>query len=322
MSATIVRPARPPLDAWKTDLAWQDRLEQDLTRAESYQTTAQRHITETLLARARDLNAEAFALTGSMARHHRTAISDLDYHVIGPRPRSDDLADEIDIVAVDAIGFCRKLRAGDDYAQWTLRYGCILFDRTGIFRSGLRLLDEARLWPDTSRKHARLPAHKLHADRLISLGDRDAAQEQVRAALTSAARATLLDAHIFPLSRDELPQQLRDIGRTTLADALQSSIHAVLSLAQLARRLSAIDEVISDGNRCASREERHVVSNEAGGWDVVHPGSRQVSSRYRTQREAVSRAREVVRESGGGEVVVHARDGRIRNRDTIGRPAL
>jgi hypothetical protein len=242
MSATIVRSARSRLDAWKTDGLWTARIEQDLRRAKHFQTATQRNITETLLARAHDLDAEAFALTGSTARHHRTAISDLDYHVIGSRPASSDLADEIDIVAADAVGFCNKIRAGDDYSQWTLRYGCILFDRTGIFRSGLRLVDEERLWPDTSRKHARLPAHRKHAERLIELGDRDAAQEQVRAALTTAARAVLLDIGIFPLSRTELPEQLRGVGFGRLGAALRSTIDDVPSLRDLALLLDALAE--------------------------------------------------------------------------------
>jgi hypothetical protein len=188
------------------------------------------------------MDAEAFALTGSTARRQRTAISDLDYHVIGPRPSRAGLADEVDIVATDAGRFWEKLRAGDDYVQWTLRFGCVLFDRTGIFREGLRVLSSERLWPDTSRKRARLPVHRRHAERLIDLGDCDAAQEQVRAALTAAARAVLLDADVFPLSRTELPEQLQAIGRTRLASALRAAIDDVLSLPELAAGIGALDD--------------------------------------------------------------------------------
>ncbi len=211
--------------------------------AATNQTPAQRRITDILLVRAQGLGAEAFALTGSTARSQRTAISDLDYHVIGPRPSRSGLADEVDIVATDAGRFWEKLRAGDDYVQWTLRCGCILFDRTGIFRDGLRVLATERLWPDPSRKRARLPSHRKHAERLIELGDRDAAHEQVRAALTSAARAVLLDAGVFPLSRTELPAQLHAIGRVRLASALRATIDVdALSLARLAAQLEALHD--------------------------------------------------------------------------------
>lgn len=230
------------LRAWESDAAWRDRLARDARRADANQTSSQRLITETLLARAKEAGVEAFALTGSTARNQRTAISDLDYHVIGSRPSRSGLADEVDIVATDVRRFWEKLRAGDDYVQWTLRFGCILFDRTGIFRDALRVLSTERLWPDTSRKHARLSSHRRHAERLIELGDRDAAQEQVRAALTSAARAVLLDAGVFPLSRTELPAQLQAIGRVRLASALRMAIDAVPSLSELAAQVEALDD--------------------------------------------------------------------------------
>jgi hypothetical protein len=225
-----------------SDTAWRERLARDARRAGANQTPSQRRVTEELLARARELDAEAFALTGSTARRQRTAVSDLDYHVIGPRPSRTGLADEVDIVATDAGRFWEKLRAGDDYVQWTLRFGCVLFDRTGIFREGLRVLSSECLWPDTSRKRARLPAHRRHAERLIEVGDRDAAQEQVRAALTAAARAVLLDADVFPLSRTELPAQLHTIGRARLASALRAAIDDVLSLPELATQVEALDD--------------------------------------------------------------------------------
>lgn len=37
----------------------------------------------------------------------------------------------------------------------------------------------------------------------------------------------------------------------------------------------------------------------------------------RTQGDAVRRAREILKESGGGEVTIHGRDGRIRDSDTV-----
>jgi predicted nucleotidyltransferase len=293
--------------AWESEAAWSRRLDGDRRRADRNQSPAQRRITEALLSRAHDLRVEAFALTGSTARDQRTAISDLDYHIIGSRPSRSGLADEIDIVATDAEAFLAKLRGGDDYVQWTLRFGCILLDRAGVFRDALRILATEAPWPDTSRKHMRLPAHRAHAERLIEIGDRDAAQEQVRAALTTAARAALLDAGVFPLSRNELPGQLRAIGWTSLAGALRTTIDQSPPLAELASLLDALP-----GN------QRHVVPSPMGGWDVVRPGASRVSSRHRTQHEAVSRAREIVGNGGGGEVVVHARDGRVRERDAIG----
>lgn len=64
-------------------------------------------------------------------------------------------------------------------------------------------------------------------------------------------------------------------------------------------------------------ERRHVVANPDGGWDVKKPGSSRASKHFETQQEAITRAREIVRNGGGGEVRIHGRDGRIRDSDTI-----
>ena len=66
-----------------------------------------------------------------------------------------------------------------------------------------------------------------------------------------------------------------------------------------------------------NRNERHVVRNGDGGWDVKAPGAGRSSAHRDTQAEAISRAREIVGNSGGGEVVIHDRQGRIRDSDTI-----
>lgn len=62
---------------------------------------------------------------------------------------------------------------------------------------------------------------------------------------------------------------------------------------------------------------RHVVPNPKGGWDVKKPGSSRVSAHADTQKAATERARQIVRNGGGGEVRIHGRDGRIRDADTV-----
>jgi len=62
---------------------------------------------------------------------------------------------------------------------------------------------------------------------------------------------------------------------------------------------------------------RHVVSNPNGGWDVKKPGANRSSAHTDTQREATERAAEIVRNSGGGEVRIHGRNGQIRDSNTV-----
>ena len=112
-----------PLSAQLSDAGWARRMREDRARAERCQTAEQRAITSTLMCRAIDLGASAFALTGSTARRRRTAISDLDYHIIGRRPGIDELPGDVDVIAMSAARFRERLTDRDDFVQWTLRLG-------------------------------------------------------------------------------------------------------------------------------------------------------------------------------------------------------
>lgn len=67
----------------------------------------------------------------------------------------------------------------------------------------------------------------------------------------------------------------------------------------------------------SNANRRSVVPNPGGGWDVTKPGGSRASAHTDTQAEAISRAREIVTNAGGGEVQIHGRNGRIRDSDTI-----
>jgi hypothetical protein len=62
---------------------------------------------------------------------------------------------------------------------------------------------------------------------------------------------------------------------------------------------------------------RHVVPNPNGGWDVKKPGAGRSSAHTDTQKHAAERATAIVRNSGGGEVRIHGRDGKIRDSNTV-----
>jgi hypothetical protein len=228
------------LSAQLSDAGWQHRLRDDSDRAELYQTKEQRLITAAVVERSLELGARAVALTGSTARSRRTAISDLDYHVIGSRPDVSDLPAEVDIVATSARRFGDRLVEGDDFAQWTLRFGCVLYD-AGPMRDGVRLILEANLWPDPQRKLNRLAEHRRELERLVRRGDEDAASDQLRAMLTTAARGLLLKAGVFPLARDELPSQLESAGYAGLAVKLRTTIHGAPRLGDISDAMTTLD---------------------------------------------------------------------------------
>ena len=65
-----------------------------------------------------------------------------------------------------------------------------------------------------------------------------------------------------------------------------------------------------------SRNNRHVDAR-GDDWAVQREGADRASGIYGTQREAEDAARRLTHNSGGGEVVTHRPDGRIRDSDTI-----
>jgi hypothetical protein len=63
--------------------------------------------------------------------------------------------------------------------------------------------------------------------------------------------------------------------------------------------------------------DQHVVPHD-GEWAVRGEGNSRVTSTHDTQREAIDAGREIARNQGG-ELFIHGRDGRIRERDTVGK---
>ena len=133
---------------------------------------------------------------------------------------------------------------GDDFVQWSLRFGCVVFD-DGTVRRALRLIAERQPWPDVGRKRAHAAKSLELARRFVRTGDQDGALVQVRTALSLAARARLLGAGIFPLSRAELPAQLQAIGCPEAAHDLAETIYTAPSLTELARAVRQGEQLIA-----------------------------------------------------------------------------
>lgn len=64
----------------------------------------------------------------------------------------------------------------------------------------------------------------------------------------------------------------------------------------------------------------HIVPDSEEGWVVKKEGATRRSGSATTQRAAEKVAKSFATNSGGGEVVIHRRDGKIRDKDTM-RPA-
>jgi len=66
-----------------------------------------------------------------------------------------------------------------------------------------------------------------------------------------------------------------------------------------------------------SKKGQHVVPN-GDGWSVRRAGASRASGVYKTQKEAVEKAREIAKHQST-ELYIHGKDGRIRERSSYGK---
>lgn len=67
----------------------------------------------------------------------------------------------------------------------------------------------------------------------------------------------------------------------------------------------------------SKRTNYHIVPDSDRGWAVKKEGGSKASAFAPTQRGAEKIAKTFSTNSGGGEVVIHRRDGKIRDKDTV-----
>jgi hypothetical protein len=226
------------------DALWGARLREDRRRAVVLQTPSQRVATATILERAIALGAEGVALTGSTVRGRRTTMSDLDFMLVGERPDCSGVREDVDVYAAGAEAFWERLLAGDDYIQWTLRFGCVLHD-DGILQAASGYVEEHGLRPSAERKLTQAGRGLDLARLVLESRDVEAAREQCRAALTTVARWVLIANGEFPLCRDELADQLLTLEYVELATALHRLIHDEPSSRELHTGLGLARELMS-----------------------------------------------------------------------------
>jgi uncharacterized protein YdaT len=66
----------------------------------------------------------------------------------------------------------------------------------------------------------------------------------------------------------------------------------------------------------AKTGNQHVVPHEDG-WAIKGEGNSRATSVHDTQQAAIDAAREIARNQGG-ELIIHGRNGQIRERDSVG----
>jgi hypothetical protein len=66
--------------------------------------------------------------------------------------------------------------------------------------------------------------------------------------------------------------------------------------------------------------KRYIRESADGRWEVLQEGHLRSNLRADTQRDAVKRARDIIRRSGGGEIRILNRTGKVVHSDTVAKP--
>ena len=187
-------------------------------------TEASMQWTESFLDSARDdLSITAVIAIGSAVRPN-AAAADLDLLVICREPRKykNPRPMEVDLRVYRTDDVDRLIAEGHDVLGWAIRFGRVLFQRSGFW--DILLIRWKRDLPMPSPEIPRVRARDTRRRFLnvLEIGDLDAAHEQAISYLTHLAWAELLERDIFPASRRELPSQLRTVDSQRLADSLET----------------------------------------------------------------------------------------------------
>lgn len=160
-------------------------------------------------------------LVGSVARGTDSERSDLDVVLLSATPLQVKGCDPIaHVQAFMYDSFAEKLRTGDDFAAWCVRLGVPILGDLKKFQAIASSVD-ASIWPDWKHKVPHATRRLILAEDMRLIGDSSAASEETLYAAAHIARAILLRAGVFPLSRPEMVAQLDRENHVVLAELLR-----------------------------------------------------------------------------------------------------
>lgn len=168
---------------------------------------------------------EAVVAVGSAVRPVAES-RDVDLVLIhgGTRPDFPSPPRDVEIQLFEAEHVEALVAGGHDLLGWAVRFGKLLCERHAFWTTLCERWEGQLPLPsaEAAAERARRSAATL-ATLLTAAGD-DAAAKELVTLLTQEARARLLRVGIFPTSRPELPDQLREIGQKSLAEALVDAV--------------------------------------------------------------------------------------------------
>jgi hypothetical protein len=188
--------------------------------------SAKRWVISTLRTLSSHPDTAAILGIGSGVRrvHHR--MSDIDFLVIADledEPASSPPID-VDLWVVQRSRVERKLRECDELLGGAIRFGRTIFERDKYWTNLQARWSDHLPFPSPKASDMLAIRFERFARQLFSVGDFDAALEQIIGMLTHRGRASLIRAGVYPASRPELPAQLRRISEFRLAEWLEQAL--------------------------------------------------------------------------------------------------
>ncbi len=166
---------------------------------------------------------------------------------------------EIDLRAYLASRVDELIQDGNDLLGWTVKFGCVLFQREGFWDTVIETWLERLPLPSAEVASQRADESYRRLSNVFELGDTDAAYEQALSYVTHLARAKLLKRRVYPASRPEIPGQLRAVGCVRIAEWLERLIdRTTVDSEHIAKLLKSHDL----RNSCMRRQVRRKVEEE------------------------------------------------------------
>ena len=165
-----------------------------------------------------DRNISAIVAVGSAVRPVASSI-DLDLLVLCEEPTSFKAKPpmEIDLRVYAANQVFSLIEGGNDLVGWAVKFGRVLFEREGFWEAILKAWSDTVPLPSLQIALQRAERSFRHLNRVLEIGDSDAAHELAVSYLTHLSRVELIRRRVYPASRPELPEQLRSVGCSRLA---------------------------------------------------------------------------------------------------------
>ncbi|MHB0886115.1 MAG: nucleotidyltransferase domain-containing protein [Bacillota bacterium] len=201
-----------------------------------------------VLQRLRDLgelDTASVIVLGSVARGRQTPNSDIDFLVLtksSTRRWVPPIDVHLHLETRDE--FLSRLRRGEDFEAWAVRFGVTVSDPSGWWESTRLNPDLRRIWPDWRNKVDQAEKRRRLAEQLLEDGDIEGAAEEYLMSASHLARAVLQKAGVFPLSRPEMPGQLDVLGQADLSRALTVLADRPTEAAKLRAVVPVVDKYL------------------------------------------------------------------------------